>query len=84
MVEVVVLWMPSIDRLTRNQMKAATRDWRLQWQRMLDERVYSNRSALAHGEGVSPTAVTQGLQKLASIWVEGWRFGRFPEAPCRG
>ena len=39
--------------------------WRL-WQKMLDEGVYESRSALARSEGVSPAAVTQGLQKLAA------------------
>ena len=33
---------------------------------MLDEGVYESRSALARGEGVSPSAVTQGLRKLAA------------------
>ena len=37
----------------------------LRWKTMLDEGVYESRSALARGEGVSPAAVTQGLQKLA-------------------
>lgn len=36
------------------------------WKAMLDEGVYESRSALARGEGVSPAAVTQGLQKLAA------------------
>jgi hypothetical protein len=31
---------------------------------MLDQGVYESRSALARGEGVSPAAVTMGLQKL--------------------
>ena len=48
----------------RPRLRGRTR-WLL-WQRMLDEGVYESRSALARGEGVSPSAVTQGLQKLAA------------------
>ena len=38
----------------------------LRWKTLLDEGVYESRSALARGEGVSPAAVTMGLQKLAA------------------
>jgi hypothetical protein len=39
--------------------------WRArEWQRMLDEGVYKNRSELARGEGVSTAAVSIALRKL--------------------
>ena len=48
----------------RNARPRGRERW-LRWKTMLDEGVYESRSALARGEGVSPAAVTMGLQKLA-------------------
>ena len=48
---------------TRQSRPRGRKRWLL-WQRMLDQGVYESRSALARGEGVSPAAVTMGLQKL--------------------
>ena len=51
-------------RPTRDQLKEAARArWR-EWKRMLDEGTYPSQSALARGEGVWASTVSEGLRKL--------------------
>ena len=66
-IEVVVpaVGFPKVTPGTEKRRRLRGRERWLLWQRMLENGVYENRSALARGEGVSPAAVTQGLRKLA-------------------
>ena len=70
---VIVVKVPAVrgpQRAHRKKEKNARtrgRERWLRWKTMLDEGVYESRSALARGEGVSPAAVTQGLQKLEAV-----------------
>lgn len=68
LVIVVVVPAVRVEQCAHRKEKKNTRTrGRERWQRwktMLDDGVYESRSALARGEGVSPAAVTMGLQKL--------------------
>jgi len=63
----VVRCAPCLRKKRQKNARTRGRERWLRWKTMLDEGVYESRSALARGVGVSPAAVTQGLQKLESL-----------------